>query len=491
MNILSSLLTGLVVLGSIFGINLNLPTHTPSPQIQLGAFTPVQAQKFSLAGSGIDTTVTQITLSSFKLPDASTTITMAMFGAVGYATIEPGTSREESIKFTGVTQNANGTAVLTGVTRGLDFVYPYGSKSVYIKSHAGGTTLVISNTSAYYNEFAVKQSTGTISAVWTFTSSSVPQFNGEPTFTTGTQIVDKTYVDSVATSGAADANFTTKGLTQLATTSQLEQGTATTSATVYLVPSAGQFNATSTGRDVPVARPSGKLSQGWIDLTEPFTFSGGVTSTGALVQSGTSTFSGPTTLSATTTVSGGLSVTGTSTIATTTFTGAVNGTIWQQLANVSLSSPASSLSSGTFASKSSLMIYITAEAISANSNDIDLRFNGDASANYSDRTNTNNGSDDLQINQLLARMNITIGSQAGSSTAIFASINNASSTGPKAIQHNSEMYSNTTSTIYAPNHEEGYAMWYGTSSITSVTLLSSGGATFATGTRMIIYGSPN
>ena len=55
----------------------------------LSGFTPVQAQKFRLSGSGITASATSVSLQTFKLSDASTTITMADFGDIGYGTLEP------------------------------------------------------------------------------------------------------------------------------------------------------------------------------------------------------------------------------------------------------------------------------------------------------------------------------------------------------------------------------------------------------------------
>jgi hypothetical protein len=49
-----------------------------------------------------------------------------------YGTIAPKTSSSEFISFTGITQNADGTATLTGVTRGLAKKYPFINVSVFI-----------------------------------------------------------------------------------------------------------------------------------------------------------------------------------------------------------------------------------------------------------------------------------------------------------------------------------------------------------------------
>lgn len=148
----------------------------------------VQAQEFQLAGSGITSTATTIVLKSFKLVDGTTNITMTDVGLIGFMTLEPGSSREEQIKFTGVTQNADGTATLTGVTRGINFVSPYDEISAYKKSHGGSTTAILSNTSGFEGNI-------------------------------------KDYIDAIAISGAPDASTTTKGLVEEATLAEVDAGT--------------------------------------------------------------------------------------------------------------------------------------------------------------------------------------------------------------------------------------------------------------------------
>lgn len=116
----------------------------------------IQGVKYKLAGSGITATATTIILQSFKLPDG-TNITTDMIGGTSYMTLEPGSDGKiESISFTTVTQNADGTATLTGVIRGLQFVFPYTQDTDLRKAHAGGTIAILSNSAAFYNEFVSK-----------------------------------------------------------------------------------------------------------------------------------------------------------------------------------------------------------------------------------------------------------------------------------------------------------------------------------------------
>jgi len=259
-------------------------------QMKVGAFTPVQAQKFRLAGSGITATASSITLQSFKLPDASTTIAMADLGSVAYGTLEPGTSKEEQISFTGVTQNANGTATLTGVTRGLDFRSSNcSSVSANKKTHAGGSTFILSNTACFYSEFDVSKNDEHITGTWTFDATSMPRATSTVTYGVGSDLwfATKAYVDGVSFAGVSDASESAKGIVEIATPAELISGTATGSTGAILSAPVSRFNATSSATTtIPVTNSSGKLSQGFLDLTQPFTFSGGLTS------SATTTFTG-------------------------------------------------------------------------------------------------------------------------------------------------------------------------------------------------------
>jgi len=109
----------------------------------------IQAQPFKLAGSGTSIGDTTIVLQSMMGIDGSNIVT-ADIGSKGYGTLEPGNgTNEESITFTGITQNANGTATLTGVKTAL-FKSPYTETSGLAKTHAGASTLILSNEAAFY-----------------------------------------------------------------------------------------------------------------------------------------------------------------------------------------------------------------------------------------------------------------------------------------------------------------------------------------------------
>ncbi len=213
----------------------------------------VQAQAFILAGAGAILGDVTVDLSSFNGIDGAP-LTMADFGDAGFATLEPNSgTQEEQIVFTGVTQNANGTATLTGISNVL-FIAPYTQTSGFAKTHAGGVKLVISNTSGFYNTFVNKNDDETITGTWTFTEPEYPQMTDVNVFPTlPVQLVPKAYADSLAFNGAPNASPTVQGLVQEATTSQLNAGTNTGSTGAVLFGSPADFAASIYGLQLPTS----------------------------------------------------------------------------------------------------------------------------------------------------------------------------------------------------------------------------------------------
>jgi hypothetical protein len=131
----------------------------------------IGGKTYYLSGSGISSSDTTIPLTSFTLPTSNALITTADIGSIVYITLEPqSTTKKEFVSCTTVTQNQNGTASLSGCTRGLQFTTPYTASSTLRKSHAGGTSVVISNPPQLYNEAAFKGNNETITGSWAFPS---------------------------------------------------------------------------------------------------------------------------------------------------------------------------------------------------------------------------------------------------------------------------------------------------------------------------------
>lgn len=162
-------------------------------------FQYVAGQNFYLSGNGVAASDTTITLKSFKFPNSDDLITMSDFGSIGYGTLEPGTSRREFFSFTGVTQNANGSATLTGVTKGLDAAAPYTEVAALKKGHGGGTLVRIANTPQFYNKFANKDNDETINQTWTFSTANFPKMSDGTTAPTNDEdLATKKYVDDTS-----------------------------------------------------------------------------------------------------------------------------------------------------------------------------------------------------------------------------------------------------------------------------------------------------
>lgn len=156
---------------------------------------PAQLTTYQLIGSGATSGDTTVTLNSFNDIDGNS-LDMSAFGTIGFATIEPNNgSQEESITFTGITQNANGTVTLTGVNN-IGFLYPFTVTSGLTKNHAGGVTFIVSNTSYfYYRMYGIKDNDLTITGSWLFP----PPIDEDNAAT-------KEYVDNLVNGGTVSTN---------------------------------------------------------------------------------------------------------------------------------------------------------------------------------------------------------------------------------------------------------------------------------------------
>lgn len=220
-------------------------------QTSLASSLPLGGQTYFLSGAGITSTQNTIQLTSFDTADG-TPITMSNFGTEGYATLEPQSSAKvEFVNFTGITQNGNGTATLTGVTRGVGFIFPYTSTASLMKAHAGGASFIISNTPQfYYNEFAMPGN----SNVFVYPSAS-------------SSVATKGYVDSVAFGNVPQASTIAVGVVQLATALQTASSTGSGSAGPLVIPASlatSTYNPATAPLRVVVTQNSGKIDNNFI-----------------------------------------------------------------------------------------------------------------------------------------------------------------------------------------------------------------------------------
>jgi hypothetical protein len=186
----------------------------------------VQTNTFYQAGSGVIIGATSIVLTTFS-DIYGNVLTMTDFGSKGYGTCESDTTNEESFTFTGVVANANGTYTLTGISTALA-KSPYTETSGLVRAHSGGTKVVISDTTAFWNTFANLNNANTFTIL--------PQSAATPT--ANADFVTKLYADQLAIAGAPNSTLTVKGIVQLATQAQVlaKIATGSTGAALTITP---------------------------------------------------------------------------------------------------------------------------------------------------------------------------------------------------------------------------------------------------------------
>ena len=271
-----------------------------------------QLQPFTLAGSGSSLGDTTLTIQVFNSIDG-VPLTMSDFGTIGFGTVQPNSlGYEEQISWSGVTQNVDGTATLTGV-KNVMFLSPYTQTSGMKVSHPGGATFVVSNTSGFYDRLTSKDDDETVNGVWTFTQSPIV-----PDPTTNMQAANKEYVDSIVIAGAPNASSTTKGITKLSidpvvptnpiavgdndtsatgsgskvvrgTAGKIDMtwisggtanGVATLDGSSLVVQNPSNAQTTAAASKIPLSGVGGKLDQGWLNITDAqvTSLTGGITS---------------------------------------------------------------------------------------------------------------------------------------------------------------------------------------------------------------------
>jgi len=278
-----------------------------SNQLNLaGAINPVASEVYYLSGAALSSSATSIGLTKFGYTQPNgvySKFSMPNFGDKGCITIQPGNTsgKQEFASFTGLTQNSDGTATLSGVSRGLERYEPFSASTTLQTAHAGGSQVVVSNSPpCFYENYTASTQDETITGQWTF--SDLPE--SSLVATTSSQFTNKAYVDATANAGAATSTETNGGIVELAT--QLEMASSTDNgATKPTVVQSKYGTSTPSGTSYsglyfPVSKNNGKLSQLWLDLTESFSWSGNHNFTGTGAYTGTNTFSATTTMATTT-----------------------------------------------------------------------------------------------------------------------------------------------------------------------------------------------
>ena len=251
------------------------------PEETLGAFNPVGGQNYFLFGGGVGASDTSITLTDFDTPVSGYDLSMDNFGDIGYLTLEPGSAtRQEFVSFTGVTQNADDTATLTGVTRGLSPVSPYTASSTLQKAHPGGSIAVLSNPPQFYEEFGKLSNDETITGDWLVPAPANP-----------TSIVNRNYVDAIVFGGIGGASETATGTVEIATSIEAASSTLNGTSGRLALPASiatSTYNAATADLKVVVTQNDGTIDSNFL----PNTIAKNITFTGESTFNGTTTISG-------------------------------------------------------------------------------------------------------------------------------------------------------------------------------------------------------
>lgn len=224
----------------------------------MATFHPTGGSQYTL-GASIGSTDTTILLSSFTEPISGTPYTMVLMDTdIVYATIAPISANSEFISFTGIVQNADGTATLTGVTRGLSRSYPYTSSSTFKLPHAGQSIFILSDSPSLFGEFAIKSNAETVGGDWNFT--------GNVTFT-----------NFPVTPSNSNASSTVKGVSKLSVDPVLNTNPIALGDNDGRVPVA--YAVDSVGTDAYAITPSPAISA--YVAGQVFKFKAGTANTGA------------------------------------------------------------------------------------------------------------------------------------------------------------------------------------------------------------------
>jgi len=231
---------------------------------------PYAGFSYTLYGSGLSSSATSITLTSLTIPQTSQKIVDADLSDTFYITIEPGNkTRQEIVSCTTVAQNSNGTATLSGCSRGLAPVTPYTASSTLAFAHGGNTSVIFSDPPQLFNQYPAIIDNYTISGLWTFPNGI---YGVTPTSTT--QLATKGYADGLSYAGSPDMTLLVKGIGEMATGFELASSTPTGNTTAPLI--ATSLYATSSPYTasswIPVTDRDGKLNQTFLRLSDAFTW---------------------------------------------------------------------------------------------------------------------------------------------------------------------------------------------------------------------------
>ena len=155
---------------------------------------------------------------------------------------------------------------------------------------------------------------------------------------------------------------------------------------------------------------------------------------------------------------------------------------WEELADVTLSSASSELSSGTITAKKYLWIQCWSKRTGAN--DMRFRFNNDSGSNYANRKSSDGGTD-ATITSATSNSYLTLSGARPSFLNMFV-VNNASNE-KLCIYH--VVHNGTSGAGTAPNRQEWVGKWTNTSDQITEIDISPDGGNLDTGSFIKVWGS--
>lgn len=219
---------------------------------------PITKAKVRLT-TAIDSSSSTIAFTALDSNRSLTSVAQSDFGTYGYLVINPSgkANNYQVTRFTSWSVSGS-TITIGGLTH---MTFQGDDSSATGLSFAAGTLCVVGTNHNWFNHVVRDEDAQTIAGVKTFSSFPITPSSSP---TTAYQVANKQYVDGVAVAGAPNADTTTKGIVEIATTTETAAGTAAGGTGAALVPANSTFNATSSAAVlVPVTNASGKISSGF------------------------------------------------------------------------------------------------------------------------------------------------------------------------------------------------------------------------------------
>lgn len=201
--------------------------------------------------SPISATADSMTLVSAAYNNGANNLASSTYGFV----IDEGTSLQEIVV-------ADCTAtVCTNMDRGIDYLTGTSSVTSLAFAHRRGASVKITNAPSQLIYNRIFEGIGGVPNIMFYGS--------PPSFVSGTQIIDKTYADNLAFSGAGvvDATPTARGVVELATTLETASSSAVGSSGNLVIPSTNStstYNAATAPLRVVVTQNNGKIDHNFL-----------------------------------------------------------------------------------------------------------------------------------------------------------------------------------------------------------------------------------